>query len=78
MPTATITSKGQITIPKAIRDLLGVKAGDRLVFVQRAAGEVVVEAETLDVTSLRGILKHDGPAVSVEEMNAAIARSAAS
>ena len=78
MPVATITSKGQITIPKAIRDLLGIKPGDRLVFIQHAAGEIIVEAETVDVRSLRGMLKHDGPAVSVEEMNAAIARSAAS
>ncbi len=78
MPTATITSKGQVTIPKAIRDLLGVKPGDRLVFVQRPAGEVVVEAETVDVRSLRGMLAHDGPAVSVEEMEEVIAREASS
>lgn len=78
MPVATITSKGQITIPKAIRDLLGLKPGNRLVFVPRPNGEVIVKAETVDVRSLRGMLKHDGPAVSVEEMNEAIAQSAAS
>ncbi|MCK5797385.1 MAG: type II toxin-antitoxin system PrlF family antitoxin [Deltaproteobacteria bacterium] len=78
MPAATITSKGQITIPKAIRELLGLKPGNRLVFVPRPNGEVIVKAETVDVRSLRGMLKHDGPAVSVEEMNKAIAQSAAS
>ena len=78
MPTATITSKGQITLPKAIRDLLGVKPGDRVVFVRRPAGEVVVEAETVDVRSLRGMLRHDGPPVTVEEMNEAVAREASS
>ena len=77
MPAATLTSKGQITIPKAIRDLLGVKSGDRIVFVSRPDGEIVVAAETVDVRHLRGMLKHDGPAVSIEEMNEAIARSAA-
>lgn len=78
MPTATVTSKGQITIPKVIRDLLGVKAGDRLVFVRRPAGDVVVEAESVDVRSLRGMLKHKGPAVSVEEMDEAIGRAVTS
>ena len=78
MSAATITSKGQITIPKAIRDLLGVKPGDRLVFVRRPEGEVVVEAETVDVRSLRGMLKHHGPAVTVEAMDEAVAREASS
>ena len=78
MPAATVTSKGQITIPKAIRELLGVRPGDRVVFVRRPAGEVVVEAETVDVRSLRGMLGHDGPTVTVEEMNEAIAKAASS
>ena len=76
MAAATVTSKGQITIPKAIRDLLGVKAGDRVVFVRQPDGRVVVEAETVDVRSLRGMLKHRGNSVSVDEMNETIARAA--
>lgn len=40
--TATITSKGQITLPKAVRQLLGVDAGDKVVFELREDGQVVV------------------------------------
>ena len=76
MAAAKVTSKGQITIPKAVRDLLGVKAGDRVVFVQQPDGRVVVEGETVDVRSLRGMLKHQGKSVSVDEMNETIARAA--
>lgn len=76
MAAATVTSKGQITIPKAIRDLLGVKPGDRVVFIRQPDGRVVVEGETVDVRSLRGMLKHRGKSVSVDEMNETIARAA--
>jgi antitoxin PrlF len=78
MAATTVTVKGQVTIPKAIRDALGVKPGDRVVFVQQVDGRVVVEAETVDVRSLRGMLRHRGRPVTVEEMNAAIARGASS
>jgi AbrB family looped-hinge helix DNA binding protein len=78
MPTATITSKGQITIPKAIRDAMGVGPGDRLRFVQREDGTVVVEPLTVDVRTLKGMFRHKVTrAVTVEEMNAAIAGAAA-
>ena len=77
MPATTITSKGQVTIPKAIRDLLGLRPGDRLVFLATADGRVVVEPETVDVRSLRGLLAHEGPPVSLEEMDRAIAEGAA-
>ncbi len=76
MAAATVTSKGQITIPKAIRDLLGVKPGDRVVFIRQPDGRVVVEGETVDVRSLRGMLKHRGNSVSIDEMNETIARAA--
>lgn len=76
MPAATVTSKGQVTIPKAVREILGVKAGDRLVFVQLEDGRIVVEPETVDIRSLRGMLGHQGPPVTVEEMDEAIARAA--
>ena len=77
MPTATITSKGQITVPKEIRDHLGVAAGDRLSFQIGSTGEVVVEPETVDVRTLRGMLKHRGRPVSLEAMDRAIRRGAA-
>ena len=78
MPATTVTAKGQVTIPKAIRDALGVKPGDRVVFLQQVDGRIVVEPETVDVRSLKGMLKHTGSAVTVEEMNDAIARAASS
>ena len=76
MPSATVTSKGQITMPKEIREHLGVDAGDRVSFHIGAAGEVIVEPETVDVRSLRGMLKRRGRKVSLEAMEAAIRRGA--
>ena len=76
MSSSTVTSKGQITVPKAIRDALGVLPGDRLAFRTRDDGTVIVEAETVDVRALRGILKPKRKGVTVESMNAAIRRTA--
>ena len=76
MPTATLTSKGQITLPKAVRERLRVDTGDQVDFVVNDRGDVVVRAATLDVSQLKGLLKRPrARAVTVEEMNAAIARA---
>jgi AbrB family looped-hinge helix DNA binding protein len=75
--TATLTSKGQITIPAQVRAELGVDAGDRVEFVQVAPGRYEVIAATLPVTSLKGMFGKPRKAVSIEEMNAAIARRGA-
>jgi len=67
MPTATVTSKGQITIPKSIREALGVQTGDRVEF--REEGErIVVEAATSDLFALEGYLGEPPVRLSVEEM----------
>lgn len=50
--TARITSKGQITVPKAVRDALGVKQGDALVF--RVDGDHAIVAATVDLLDLAG------------------------
>ena len=76
MPTATLTTKGQITIPREIRDYLGVDAGDRLSFEVRENGEVVVHPETTDLRSLRGVLRRKGKAVTLAQMDRAIRRGA--
>jgi antitoxin PrlF len=76
MPTATITSKGQITVPKEIRDHLGVAPGDRLSFQIGVDGAVLVEPETVDIRTLRGMLKHRGKPVSLEAMDRAVRRGA--
>ncbi len=73
MPTATLTTKGQAVIPKAIRDHLKISPGDRLDFVVMDDGEVVVRPATFDVRQLRGLLLRKGQKpVSIEEMNMAV------
>ena len=75
MTSATITSKGQITIPKEVRERLGVEAGDRLEFVEEEKGVYKVVAATKDVRHLKGIIPKPGRSVSVEEMNRVVRRS---
>jgi AbrB family looped-hinge helix DNA binding protein len=75
MPTATVTSKGQLTLPKAIRDLLRLGAGDRVDFIVKDDGTVVLRPATVDVRELKGLLHRKGrTSLSVEEMNAIIRR----
>ena len=77
MPRATLTSKGQITVPKPVRDALAVHPGDRLAFHIHQDGTVTVEAETIDLRSLRGAVRPRVRGVTVEAMQATIQRSAA-
>lgn len=72
MPSATVTAKGQITIPKAIRDELGVREGDRVAFRVLEDGRVVVEPETIDLLDLEGILKPRLRGVTLADMEQAI------
>ena len=76
MSVATLTSKGQITLPKPIRDRLGLRAGDRVAFRAREDGAIVMEAETLDLRSLRGILKPKRRGVTSEELEEAVKEAA--
>jgi AbrB family looped-hinge helix DNA binding protein len=73
---SAITAKGQATIPKAIRDYLGLKPGDRIKFFMHPNGSVVLLPK-LPATALRGILKPRRPPVTIEEMDEAIASGAA-
>jgi AbrB family looped-hinge helix DNA binding protein len=78
MPSATLTSKGQLTLPKAIRDLLRLGAGDRVDFIVKDDGTVVLRPATVDVRELKGLLHRKGlTPLSVEEMNAIIRRRGA-
>ena len=78
MPSATGTSKGQLTLPKAIRDLLRLGAGDRVDFIVKDDGTVVLRPATVDVRELKGLLHRKGlTPLSVEEMNAIIRRRGA-
>ena len=70
MPTSTLTSKGQMVIPKTIRDRLKLEPGDRLDFIIREDGDILMRPISGDVRSLHGLLHRPGrPAVSVEKMN---------
>ena len=78
MATATLTSKGQITIPMKVRRKLGLDAGDRVEFVELAPGEFALKAATEDVRSLKGMIRRRGSPVSIDAMNAAVKRRGAS
>jgi antitoxin PrlF len=72
---AAVTSKGQITIPKSIREHLHVKAGDRVKFFIHPDGTVVLLPK-LPITALRGLLRWKGRPATIEDMNDAIAAGA--
>jgi AbrB family looped-hinge helix DNA binding protein len=76
MPEATITSKGQITIPKPIRSALELEPGDRVVFVLRDDGVVEMKPENVDVMALCGIVKPKKTGVSLADMDRAIRKAA--
>ena len=78
MAVATLTSKGQTTIPKHVREHLKLNPGDKLDFVIESEGRVVIRPAKLDVRELKGLLKQsDRKVLSIGDMNAAIARGAA-
>jgi AbrB family looped-hinge helix DNA binding protein len=72
MPSSTLTSKGQITIPKAVREELGLREGDRVAFRVLEDGTVVVESETIDLLSLAGMLEPRRKGVTIADMDEAI------
>lgn len=73
MPKATLTSKGQLVIPKAIREHLGLRPGDKLDFVVQDDGDVLIRPAVEDVRRLKGMLHRPGrKPVSVAAMNQAI------
>ncbi len=74
MATATITSKGQVTIPKEVREALQAHPGDVLDFRREADGSFRVKVRKVHASALAGILHRVGQRrVSFEEMDAAIA-----
>lgn len=79
MITATITAKGQITIPVEIRQALGLDAGDQISFDEIAPGQYsFVPTPKKSITLLKGLFGKANRVVSIEEMNAAIAKRGAS
>ena len=77
MPKATVTYKGQITLPKTVREQLGVRPGDRVSFREIEGGAIVVEADTVDLMELKGVMRPRKRGVTVEQMNETIRAAAA-
>ena len=71
MASATLTSKGQVTLPKSVRERLGVETGDRLEFIESEQGFLVVAA-TRDIRSLKGIVGRPKKPATTDDMNKAI------
>lgn len=79
MPIATLTSKGQITLPQAVREALGLQTGDKVDFVPQADGGFRVLALRRDVRELKGMFAGRATrAVSIDDMAVAIEAEVAS
>ena len=75
MPRATMTSKGQITVPKEVRERLDLRTGDQVEFVLTSSGEAVLRPASVSLRDLKGLLARPGQkAVSVDQMNRTIKR----
>ena len=72
MVTATMSSKGQVTIPVAVRRKLRLHAGSKVDFIENKAGELVLKPRTGDIRALYGIVKYDGPPITIDEMDEAL------
>ena len=68
MSNATLTSKGQTTIPKEIRDSLGLKPTDQLNFTQMPNGTVIMRVKNKSVLDLADIINYQGPKIPIEKM----------
>ena len=71
---ATLTSKGQMTLPSAVRTRLGLEAGDHLLVTIQDDDTIILKRRpSVGVTALRGLLPKPKHALTVEEMDAGIA-----
>ncbi len=77
MSTATVTSKGQITIPATVRTSLGIETGSRIEFVEMENGQFMIVPIVSPIQSLKGMLSKPASPVSIEDMNRAIATQGA-
>ncbi len=77
MSTTTMTSKGQITLPKEVRDELGLKQGDKVEF-KKIDGNYILRPRNKSILELAGMLHRPGmKAMTVEEMDEALGRALA-
>ena len=75
MVESSITSKGQTTLPKAVRDALAVEAGDKVRYVIVDGGVLIMPVRP--ISRLFRSLSYDGPVITLEDMDRAIAEGAA-
>ncbi len=75
MSTSTVSSKGQIVIPAAVRADMGAQPGTRVAFVKTEEGWLLKPA-TRPITALKGIVPKPPKPVSIDDMNRAIAAAA--
>lgn len=76
MTSATVTSKGQITIPVEVRTKLGLRPGSRLAFVPTGTGGYELHLEAASIKDLRGTVPRPSELVTLDDMNEAIAAGA--
>lgn len=72
MHTTTVTSKGQVTLPKALRDKLDLSAGDRIEFILGNDGSVRLVVKHASINRLKGILPKPRQPIALEDMERAI------
>lgn len=77
MPTATMTSKGQITIPIELRKTLGLKPGVRIDFYEIEEGVYALRPKTGSIMEMRGCIPKLDHVLTIEEMNQAVLDHAA-
>lgn len=76
MASATVTSKGQVTIPAEVRAELGLRPGSRLAFVRTATGGYEIHLQAASIKDLKGVVRRPPQPVSIDQMNDAIAAGA--
>lgn len=77
MATATLTSKGQITIPAFVRSVMKLETGSRVEFVEIENGQFLITPAVHSVQLLKGALQKPKTPISIEQMNLAIANKGA-
>jgi AbrB family looped-hinge helix DNA binding protein len=76
VPIATVTSKGQVTIPVEVRSKLGLRPGSRLVFVPTDSGAYEIHVQAASIKDLKGVLARPSAVITLEDMDEAIGAGA--
>ena len=76
MSSATVTSKGQVTIPVEVRNKLGLRPGSRLAFVPTESGTYEIHVQAASIQDLKGVVPPPSGSVTLEDVDEAIAAGA--